>query len=158
MNKDQPRPIFGGFFVAQAISAATLTVPPGFAAHSAQTVFLRPGNPTQDITYRVERVLDGRSMATRLVCAEQDSICAFHATICFQRVEENKTPSSSTSSDLVYDTPLHDWAQKLSPEDPRHGNNLSFMHELGLRAVDMGPAHPEPVDWRHVTWDHADAC
>ena len=47
----QTRPrVFGGQVLAQSIMAATRTVEPSRAIHSLHGYFLRPGDPSQNIT------------------------------------------------------------------------------------------------------------
>jgi acyl-CoA thioesterase-2 len=57
--------VFGGQVLAQALIAATRTVPEDRAVHSMHGYFLRPGDVAQPITFSVDRIHDGRSFATR---------------------------------------------------------------------------------------------
>jgi len=63
--------LFGGQLVAQSIVAAGRSVPEKFLPHSLHTTFLRPGLSGQPVTYRVERLRDGRQISTREVSAWQ---------------------------------------------------------------------------------------
>jgi acyl-CoA thioesterase II len=63
--------IFGGQVAGQALMAAGYTVPQGRGVHSLHSYFLRPGDPTEEIRYVVERIRDGRSFTTRRVLAFQ---------------------------------------------------------------------------------------
>ncbi len=63
--------VFGGQVAAQALAAASHTVPPEVSAHSLHAYFLRPGDTAIPIVYDVERIRDGRSFATRRVVARQ---------------------------------------------------------------------------------------
>src|SRR6185369_14320321 len=67
---DLPR-IFGGQVLAQALVAAARTVEPAKAAHSLHGYFLRAGDPHDPVEYQVERVRDGRRLASRSVAAWQ---------------------------------------------------------------------------------------
>lgn len=67
----KPRRIYGGEIAAQAISAANQTVGPDRAPHSLQCTYLRAGDPTIPVEYRVARVRDGRGFSTRQVDAMQ---------------------------------------------------------------------------------------
>ncbi|MDQ2095939.1 acyl-CoA thioesterase [Rhodalgimonas zhirmunskyi] len=62
---------FGGQVVAQALMAATRTVPEDRPAHSLHAYFMRPGDATKPVLYQVERDRDGRSFHTRRVVAIQ---------------------------------------------------------------------------------------
>jgi acyl-CoA thioesterase II len=76
--------IFGGQFLAQALLAASETVP-GRSVLSCSSYFLRPGGFEVPVDYEVEVVRDGRNFANRRVVARQagkalfDMICSFHA-------------------------------------------------------------------------------
>ena len=66
-----PERSFGGAVVAQSLLAAGATVDPDRAAHSLHAYFLRAGEASSPIGFRVERVRDGGSYSTRRVTAEQ---------------------------------------------------------------------------------------
>lgn len=63
--------LFGGQLVAQSIVAAGRSVDEHFLPHSLHTTFLRTGRSGAPVTYRVERLRDGRQIATREVSAWQ---------------------------------------------------------------------------------------
>ncbi len=63
--------VFGGQVAAQALTAATRTVPAGRAVHSLHSYFLRPGDPHEEIRYEVDRIREGRSFSTRRVVGRQ---------------------------------------------------------------------------------------
>ncbi|MGW2364600.1 acyl-CoA thioesterase [Streptomyces sp. NPDC001667] len=80
-------PVYGGHLAAQALAAAGRTVPDGLPAHSVHCFFLRPALPTAPFDYRVERVRDSGSFATRLVRATQRGREVFTLTASFHRLE-----------------------------------------------------------------------
>jgi acyl-CoA thioesterase-2 len=82
---------FGGMVVAQALYAATQTVPPGLDVHSLHGYFLRPSRPGVATTHRVERVRDGRSFTTREVTSESEGKTVFRLTCQFHAAEEGDT-------------------------------------------------------------------
>lgn len=63
--------LFGGQLVAQSIIAAGATVV-DTSVHSIHTTFLRAGASGVPVTFRVERLRDGRTISTREVSAWQD--------------------------------------------------------------------------------------
>lgn len=63
--------VFGGQVLAQAIRAASLTVPEGRTIHSMHGYFVRAGDSDLPITFGVDRTRDGRSFTTRRVQAYQ---------------------------------------------------------------------------------------
>jgi len=64
--------VFGGQVLAQSIMAATRTVETTRSVHSLHGYFLRPGDPSQNITFGVQRLRDGRSFSARRVHAYQN--------------------------------------------------------------------------------------
>ena len=63
--------IYGGRLVGQALEAATRTVATTLLANSVHTYFVRPGDLSIPVIYRVLRLRDGQSFATRSVLASQ---------------------------------------------------------------------------------------
>src|ERR1700710_925091 len=82
------RRVFGGQVVAQALVAATRTLPDDRPAHSLHAYFMLPGDPRTPIVYEVERIRDGRSFTTRRVKAIQNGRAIFATTISYQVVED----------------------------------------------------------------------
>lgn len=62
--------LFGGQLVGQSVMAAGATVDDK-VVHSTHTSFLRAGGSDQPVSYRVDRLRDGRTMSTRDVSAFQ---------------------------------------------------------------------------------------
>jgi len=79
----QRQRVFGGQVAAQALAAASQTVPPELSAHSLHAYFLRPGDTAIPIVYDVERIRDGRSFDTRRVVARQHGASIFFLTASF---------------------------------------------------------------------------
>ncbi len=68
--------MFGGHLVAQALMAASQTVPEDKRVHSLQSYFLQGGAAGEETIYRVRRLRDGRSYSARSVEAYQgDELC-----------------------------------------------------------------------------------
>eukprot|EP00759_Apiculatamorpha_spiralis_P015546 PhF_6_TR22239/c0_g1_i2/m.31410/K11992/ACOT8, PTE; acyl-CoA thioesterase 8 len=83
------RGTFGGQLIAHCLEAAYLTVPNQcLRPHSMHSNFLAAGLSSQPMYYRVRRLRDGASFATRIVTASQDGQHVFVATVSFQRPEE----------------------------------------------------------------------
>ena len=79
--------VFGGQVLAQALHAATQTVPEDRLVHSMHAYFILPGNIQKPIRYEVDNVRDGRSFTTRRVVAKQDDRAIFITAASFQ-IEE----------------------------------------------------------------------
>ena len=76
--------VFGGQVMAQAALAAMATISEDRIIHSLHGYFLRPGDITEDITFSVDRIHDGRSFATRRVQAYQKGQPIFSMIASFQ--------------------------------------------------------------------------
>lgn len=64
--------LFGGQVVGQALAAADLSVEPDRLVHSMHAYFLRAGDASASVDFKVERIRDGRRFSTRRVSAMQD--------------------------------------------------------------------------------------
>ncbi|WP_288417486.1 acyl-CoA thioesterase domain-containing protein [uncultured Novosphingobium sp.] len=80
--------IYGGQVIAQALASAVASVEPGRAAHSLHAYFLRAGDITRPVIYRVIRDFDGGSFSNRRVVALQDGRPILNLAASFQRPEE----------------------------------------------------------------------
>ncbi len=98
----KPRPhLFGGQVAAQALRAATLTVPADRQPHSLHGYFLRRGTPERPIILRVYRDRDGGSFSARRVVAIQDGEAVFTVSASFHAQE----PSGDFQVDMGADAP-----------------------------------------------------
>jgi acyl-CoA thioesterase-2 len=80
--------IFGGEVAAQALVAAGRTVPADRKVHSLHGYFLRPGDASVPIIYRVEATRDGGAFTTRRVICTQFGEPIFQLAASFQTPEE----------------------------------------------------------------------
>ena len=80
--------VYGGQVIAQAMVAASNTIPSDRKAHSLHGYFLRPGNPEIPILYKVDPLRDGKSFTTRRVLATQKGEAIFTLAASFQVEEE----------------------------------------------------------------------
>lgn len=90
------RGIFGGAVIAQALSAASRTVPEGYNIHSLHSYFVLKGDESRPVVYHVERVRDGKSYITRTVQARQRNRAIFTLTCSFQKPEGSTLAHQST--------------------------------------------------------------
>lgn len=86
-QEDRPR-VFGGQVAAQALMAASRTVPEGRRPHSLHSYFLRPGDVSAPILYLVDRIRDGGSFTTRTVVAVQHGEAIFNMSVSYQVPEQ----------------------------------------------------------------------
>lgn len=82
------RTIYGGQVGAQALRAASLTVPDDRVAHSMHAYFLRAGDASQPIELRVERERDGGRYSGRRVSATQADTVIFSMSCSFSRPKD----------------------------------------------------------------------
>lgn len=82
--------VFGGQVIGQALVAAHRTVD-GRIAHSLHGYFLREGDPSVPIIYKVDRIRDGGSFSTRRVIAIQHGQAIFSMAASFHKLEEGLT-------------------------------------------------------------------
>lgn len=75
-----------------AVASAAKTVRPDQTLHSLHCYFLLAGDRSQPIVYRVERVRDGGSYATRQVQAQQKGRCIFTVLLSYH-VPEPRQPT-----------------------------------------------------------------
>ncbi len=80
--------IFGGHVIAQALRAAYNTVEDRLC-HSLHAYFIRPGDPTTPVIYRIDESRDGRSFTTRRVTATQHGKQILNMTASFHIEEES---------------------------------------------------------------------
>ena len=76
--------IFGGQVIAQAMMAASRTVDADKQVHSLHAYFLRGGDETKPLHFRIHRDFDGRSFSNRRVVVRQDGKVIFNLTASFQ--------------------------------------------------------------------------
>ncbi|WP_375690490.1 acyl-CoA thioesterase [Pseudooceanicola sp. LIPI14-2-Ac024] len=133
---------FGGQVIAQALSSAIRTVDADRAVHSLHAYFMRPGDATQPVLYRVERDRDGGSFATRRIVAVQkgkpilNMACSFH-------VEE---PGFAFQDDMP-DVPGPDGLLNEEELAEKYRENLHPAHHKFLtrrRPIEVRPCELRP--------------
>ncbi|KAF7534073.1 hypothetical protein G7054_g6535 [Neopestalotiopsis clavispora] len=136
---------FGGSILSQAISAASATVQPHFYVFSSQSSFLRPVRAKDKVQYHVERTMDGRTSATRVVRVTQSGgPCLYMAIISFQkcRPDDKSAPQ--------YAEPVPD-LNGLRPDDLSKQDfpQLFQLSEEGSKILSaFGVSTDDPFDWR----------
>ncbi|KAH9886889.1 Thioesterase/thiol ester dehydrase-isomerase [Xylariomycetidae sp. FL2044] len=144
-SQNGARSLSGRTLIGQAVAAANATVSPTFQAYSSQSSFLRPADAREDVLYRVQRVSDGRTYATRLVLATQGGNNVYTAIIAFQN------NSLLSSGSLKYGPKPPDTGD-LAPEDI----DVEAASQLKRAKIhSLAPESPlgggmEMFDWRPV--------
>ena len=85
---ENARGTFGGQLVAHSVEAAHHTIPDAMVIHSVHCYFLHGGNSQKPIYYRVRRMRDGKSMAVRMIVAQQEGQPIFVANASFHIKEK----------------------------------------------------------------------
>jgi len=75
--------MFGGHLLAQALAAASFTVPPEWTCHSLHAYYVRPGHSARPTDYKVSEMRDGRSGGLRKVVALQADDLTLELTASF---------------------------------------------------------------------------
>lgn len=141
--------LYGGQVAAQALRAASMTVPDDRLPHSFHGYFLRPGQVNRPVVFHVDRDRDGGSFSARHVRAVQDGevifsmLGSFHArradSIVFDTVERRDAPDADalrnrpTANGLVV-------VREVTPTRIREGE-IRHSDRMWVRT-----AHPLPDD------------
>lgn len=149
--------VYGGQVAAQATLAAQRTVDPAWSIHSLHAYFLRPGDPRRPILYRVERIRDGRSFATRRIVAHQAGRAIYSMDTSFQLREpglhhQAPMPEASDPDALPHRREAHAEMRRLHPEQAARWDwaprpfDFRWAPEPWLEFAD-GPREPELGCW-----------
>ena len=129
--------LFGGQVAAQALVAAGRTVE-GQTPHSLHAYFLRPGDPTTPVIYRVDRIRDGRSFSTRHVVAIQRGKAIFNVSVSFH-VEEMGYEHQIEMPEAPPPESLPSWTEMVT----------KMLDRLPPEVRSWAP-RPRPIDMRFV--------
>lgn len=126
--------VFGGQVLAQALMAANLTVPTGRLPHSLHAYFIRPGDSSIPIVFKVALLRDGGAFSARRVSAIQKG----------EVILELITSSCVAMDDLAFQRamPVVAPAESLAPIQEQLAQ---YAHELGGWWV-----RPRPFDMRYI--------
>lgn len=148
--------VYGGQVIGQALVAASRTVDPDRHAHSLHGYFLRGGDTTLPILYKVDRIRDGRSFTTRRVVAVQKGEPIFTMSISFQVDEEGLShqfdmPEAPSPESLQDENELRAEQSVDWPEEIRE--NFTMTSAIQLRPVaPVDLMNPEPAPPRQQCW------
>lgn len=145
--------IFGGQVLAQALIAASRTVE-NLHCHSLHAYFLRAGDPTVPLLYRVEKTRDGASFTARRVVAIQHDLPIFIMACSFQRFEHG--------FEHQFDMPGVPDPETLEDEYSLREKEIDSLPEemrdwlMRPRAIEIRPVAPRPFleRGRHPPFDN----
>lgn len=135
--------VYGGQVVAQALRAASATVPSDRFVHSLHAYFIRGGDANLPIEFTVGRVRDGGSFVTREVVASQSGLPIMQLAASFQAderaqqvdVQETRLPPDLPEPDAL---PAVDWGpilerRRIAMADARAAY---WLRVAGMQSVD----------------------
>ena len=147
--------VYGGQVIAQAMVAASKTIPSDRKAHSLHGYFLRPGNPEIPILYKVDPLRDGKSFTTRRVLATQKGEAIFTLAASFQVKEEGlehqvDMPQVTQPEELMdEDQTIRDELEK----GPDHLNDYFTSSLVQIRQVEpWNPVTANKTPPRQFSW------
>lgn len=129
--------VFGGQVIAQALQAAQRSTG-GKAAHSLHAYFMRAGDESVPIIYRVVRDFEGKSFATRRVVAMQRGQPILNLAASFQVAEEGFHHQDALPADIP------------QPEDLKSESELrrEQAHEIPEQFRTLFLRRASPIDIR----------
>lgn len=102
-------PLYGGQVAAQALIAAGKTVPDSRQPHSIHGYFLRGGDPSIPVVFKVEKDFDGGSFSSRRVIAIQRGEVIFNASVSFHLQHDGPDDQMVDAKQVGAPEALHDW-------------------------------------------------
>ena len=132
--------LFGGLIAAQALAAASATVPADRLPQSLHAYFIKGGRVGVDVEYTVEITRDGRSFNTRRVTAGQDGAPIFEMLASFHRPE----PTLDWQRPATLRLPLRDATVLITP--PEHWADF-FETRVGT-----GESAADEISGEHARW------
>ncbi len=148
--------VYGGQVIGQALVAASRTVAADRSAHSLHGYFLRAGDTSIPILYKVDRIRDGKSFTTRRVVAVQRGQAIFTMSISFQVDEDGLNhqfdmPEVPGPDSLPTEAELRQEQAKSWPAELQD----SFSGSLAIEVKPIDPVdllHPEPAEPVQRCW------
>ena len=148
--------VYGGQVIGQALVAASKTVDESRHAHSLHGYFLRAGDTSIPILYKVDRIRDGRSFTTRQVIAIQNGQPIFSMSISFQVDEAGLShqfpmPNAPDPDNLPDEDELR--AEQAKDWPAEFADSFSQSSAIQMRQVDpIDIVHPEVREPRQMCW------
>lgn len=153
-----PQRVFGGQVAGQALVAAGRTVVADRFVHSLHGYFVRPGDPSEPIEYRVENVRDGRSFSVRRSAAYQHGKPIFFMSASFQRAEDGLDHHAPAPLNLPGPDEVPTMTERLTPYPERLGVwsltprpiDVRYVGEPGWVRPGDRPAEPHQRVWMRI--------
>jgi len=148
--------VYGGQVIGQALVAASRTVDEQRHAHSLHGYFLRGGDTSIPILYKVDRIRDGRSFTTRRVVAVQRGQPIFAMSISFQAVEQGLShqfpmPQAPAPDELLDEDVIRAQQAESWPEEFK--DSYSSSSAIQIRPIEpLDLLNPEAVPPNQMAW------
>lgn len=133
--------VFGGQVIAQALQAAQRSVDDK-AAHSLHAYFMRAGDESLPIIYRVVRDFEGKSFATRRVIAMQRGAPILTVTASFQVAEEGMHHQDVMPADIPPPESLKPESELRREQAHEIPEKFRGMFLRRTSPIDIRPLHP----------------
>ena len=141
--------LYGGHQMGQSVAAALRTVEGDRDLHSIHCHFLRGGDGSHPVEYRVDRVRDGRAFCTRQVTGWQHDKQIFGLTASFHTPEEgNGLISPDAPTGLADPESLPTYAECIEQVGPIFGEEWSYWDrptEYRIAHAPWAPTGPSEV-------------
>ena len=153
---------FGGQILAQAIvaSASTLSAV-ALPLHAAHTHFVELGTVTEDLTYRVTRLRDGRTAANRQVTVEQDGRILAVMTLAYQADASNPLEHTEAAPEAGDPLALPTMAERFAGHEARLRALVDASHPIEMRFASepvWDKRDVEDAESRGLVWMRADGA
>jgi acyl-CoA thioesterase II len=151
--------VYGGQVAGQALVAAGRTVTPDRYVHSLHGYFVRPGDPSVPIRYRVEEIRDGRSFSVRRSVAYQHDLPIFLMSASFHRDEEGLDHHAPVPADVPAPEELPSMVDRLARYPERQEFWAAIPRPIDVRYVgEPGWVRPgdRPADVHQRVWMRVD--
>jgi len=128
--------LYGGQIVAQALMAASQSVPEQFAVHSLHAYFIRRGDAQAPIRFEVDRIRDGRTFFTRRVVARQSQGAILNMSASFHLPEPGlethtqRAPEAPPPETLKSDSWTTILDRRRVPREPTSGRGSAWFRIL----------------------------
>jgi len=136
--------LFGGQIVAQALMAASQSVPSQYAVHSLHAYFIRRGDASAPIRFEVDRIRDGRSFFTRRVVARQSTGAILNMSASYHVKEDaperqtEHAPAAPSPDELAPDSWSAAFDRRRVPQAAGSGRGQAWvriLHDVGDEPV-----------------------
>ena len=144
--------IFGGQVIAQAMIAAARTVDAEKQVHSLHAYFLRGGDETKPLHFRIHRDFDGRSFSNRRVVVRQDGKVIFNLTASFHLPADGLSHQVAMPANLLPPEECWDFTDFIAADPNISDRHLA--HMARRRPFDVRSYRPPAFEkaTQHYQW------